>query len=105
MKRRPPTTTLFPYTTLFRSTAREQELLERYSPPVHDLRPASVRARSSHPFEAVDESGRRLYVKFLEPDRLERDWLYRLWRPVGRRGVQGPRPGGPPGRPERERGV
>ncbi|MGY1704822.1 phosphatase PAP2 family protein [Geodermatophilus sp. SYSU D00697] len=63
-------------------------LLERYGLPVTELRPAAVRARSSHPFEALDERGRRLYVKFLEPDRAERDWLYRLWRLLAVRDVK-----------------
>ncbi|MGR6964462.1 phosphatase PAP2 family protein [Geodermatophilus sp. URMC 61] len=70
------------------STDRVGQLLERFGLPVRDLRPASVRARGSHPFEAVDERGRRLYVKFLEPDRLERDWLYRLWRLLAVRDVK-----------------
>ncbi|MGY1641918.1 phosphatase PAP2 family protein [Geodermatophilus sp. SYSU D00703] len=69
-------------------TAPVGRLLERYGLPVRELRPASVRARSSHPFEAVDERGRRLYVKFLEPDRSERDWLYRLWRLLAVRDVK-----------------
>lgn len=68
--------------------ARVQQLLERFGLPVRDLRPASVRARSSHPFEAVDEGGVRLYVKYLEPDRAERDWLYRLWRLLAVRDVK-----------------
>jgi undecaprenyl-diphosphatase len=55
-------------------------LLARYGLPVQSLRPADVRARSSHPFEAVDGTGRRCYVKVLDPDRFERDWLYRLYR-------------------------
>jgi undecaprenyl-diphosphatase len=49
---------------------------------VREVRPAEVAARSSHPFEAVGEDGRRLYVKVLDPDRYERDWLYRLYRVV-----------------------
>ena len=55
-------------------------LLARYGLPVRTLRPADVRARSSHPFDAVDDDGRRCYVKVLDPDRFERDWLYRLYR-------------------------
>jgi glycosyltransferase 2 family protein len=54
--------------------------LQGFGLPVRELRPASVRIRSSHPFSAVDGSGRRLYVKVLDPDRFERDWLYRLYR-------------------------
>ncbi|MGY1593598.1 phosphatase PAP2 family protein [Geodermatophilus sp. SYSU D00708] len=69
-------------------TAPVGRLLERYGLPVRELRPAAVRARSSHPFEAVDERGGRLYVKFLEPDRFERDWLYRLWRLLAVRDVK-----------------
>jgi membrane-associated phospholipid phosphatase/uncharacterized membrane protein YbhN (UPF0104 family) len=69
-------------------TARVGQLLDRFGLPVRDLRPAAVPARSSHPFEAVDDRGRRLYVKFLEPDRLERDWLYRLWRLLAVRDVK-----------------
>lgn len=57
-------------------------MLERFGLPVRDLRPAGVDARSSHPFEAGDGDGRRLYVKVLDPDRYERDWLYRLYRVV-----------------------
>jgi len=68
--------------------ARVEQLLERFGLRVHDLRPATVRARSSHPFEAVDERGERIYVKFLEPDRSERDWLYRLWRLLAVRDVK-----------------
>ncbi|MGY1753373.1 phosphatase PAP2 family protein [Blastococcus sp. SYSU D01042] len=44
------------------------------------VRPAPVRARSSHPFIGVAPDGVLLYVKYLEPDRAERDWLHRLWR-------------------------
>ncbi|MGK5173930.1 phosphatase PAP2 family protein [Geodermatophilus sp. CPCC 205761] len=62
--------------------------LEHYGLPVRDVRPAAVQARSSIPFEAVDEQGRRLYVKWLEPDRRERDWLYRLWRLLAVRDVK-----------------
>ncbi len=68
--------------------ARVGRLLDRFGLSVRDLRPASVEARSSHPFEAVDEHGRRLYVKFLEPDRYERDWLYRLWRLLAVRDIK-----------------
>jgi undecaprenyl-diphosphatase len=62
--------------------AAVSRMLRRFGLPVRDLRPAGVEARSSHPFEAVDEDGRRLYVKVLDPDRYERDWLYRLYRVV-----------------------
>ncbi|MGX5654778.1 phosphatase PAP2 family protein, partial [Geodermatophilus nigrescens] len=59
---------------------RVEATLRRFGLPVTGVVPASVRARSSHPFEAVGEDGRRLYVKYLEPDRHERDRLHRLWR-------------------------
>ncbi|MBB3083624.1 phosphatase PAP2 family protein [Geodermatophilus sabuli] len=62
--------------------------LAHYGLPARDVRPAAVQARSSIPFEAVDEQGRRLYVKWLEPDRRERDWLYRLWRLLAVRDVK-----------------
>src|SRR3954447_11569604 len=61
---------------------RVASLLQRWGLPVHDVRPADVGARSSHPFEAVGGDGRRFYVKVLDPDRYERDWLYRLYRVV-----------------------
>ncbi|RFU20447.1 phosphatase PAP2 family protein [Geodermatophilus marinus] len=67
---------------------RVRRLLDRFGLPVRDLRPADVVARSSHPFEAVDADGQRLYVKFLEPDRAERDWLHRLWRLLAARDVK-----------------
>jgi undecaprenyl-diphosphatase len=64
------------------STARVADMLQRFGLPVRDLRPADVLARSSHPFHAVDGEGRRLYVKVLDPDRFERDWLYRLYHVI-----------------------
>ncbi|MGY1739616.1 MULTISPECIES: phosphatase PAP2 family protein [unclassified Blastococcus] len=60
--------------------ARVEALLATVGLTGTRVRPAPVSARSSHPFTAVDAAGRRLYVKYLEPDRSERDWLYRLWR-------------------------
>jgi glycosyltransferase 2 family protein len=69
-------------------TAQVAQLLERFGLLVRDLRPAAVEARSSHPFEAVDDGGRRLYVKVLDPDRFERDWLYRLYRVLAVRDVK-----------------
>ena len=69
-------------------TARVAQLLERFGLPVRDLRHADVEARSSHPFEAVDLDGRRLYVKALDPDRFERDWLYRLYRVIAVRDIK-----------------
>lgn len=70
------------------SARRVGALLARYGLPVRDLRPSTVVARSSHPFEAVDETGRRVYVKVLDPDRFERDWLYRLYRVVAVRDIK-----------------
>ncbi|WP_116451636.1 phosphatase PAP2 family protein [Blastococcus litoris] len=70
------------------ATAAVAEMLGRFGLRVRDLRPADVVARSSHPFEAVDEDGRRLYVKVLDPDRFERDWLYRLYRLVAVRDIK-----------------
>ena len=61
---------------------RVADMLRRSGLPVRDVHRADVGARSSHPFEAVGEDGRRLYVKVLDPDRYERDWLYRLYRVV-----------------------
>jgi membrane-associated phospholipid phosphatase/uncharacterized membrane protein YbhN (UPF0104 family) len=63
-------------------------MLHRFGLPVRDLRPADVTARSSHPFTAVDDDGRPLYVKVLDPDRFERDWLYRLYRLVAVRDIK-----------------
>ncbi len=61
-------------------STRVEALLLRFGLPVTGVVPAAVRARSSQPFEAVDADGRRLHVKYLEPDRHERDRLHRLWR-------------------------
>ena len=69
-------------------TSRIAEMLSRFGLPVRDLHPASVHARSSHPFDAVDEDGNRVYVKALDPDRFERDWLYRLYRLIAARDVK-----------------
>lgn len=68
--------------------ARVAGMLHRFGLPVRDLRPADVVARSSHPFVAVDDDGRRLYVKALDPDRFERDWLYRLYRVIAVRDIK-----------------
>ncbi|MGY1833097.1 phosphatase PAP2 family protein [Geodermatophilus sp. SYSU D01180] len=59
---------------------RVEAVLRRFGLPVTGVAPAAVRARSSQPFTAVDDGGRRLYVKYLEPDRHERDRLHRMWR-------------------------
>jgi len=63
-------------------------MLQRFGLPVRDLRPADVVARSSHPFDAIGDDGRRLYVKALDPDRFERDWLYRLYRVIAVRDIK-----------------
>ncbi|WP_456870207.1 phosphatase PAP2 family protein [Geodermatophilus sp. SYSU D00766] len=60
--------------------ARVEALLRRFGLPVTEVVAAPVRARSSQPFQAVDGDGHRLYVKYLEPDRHERDRLHRMWR-------------------------
>ncbi|NYJ08749.1 phosphatase PAP2 family protein [Petropleomorpha daqingensis] len=62
--------------------------LARYGLPVQDLRPVAAHARSSHPFTAVDGSGRRVFVKVLDPHRYERDWFYRLARLLAVRDVK-----------------
>lgn len=53
------------------------DLLDRFGLPAAELRPAGVPARSSHPFVATGPGGRPLFVKVLDPDPLDRDWLYR----------------------------
>jgi undecaprenyl-diphosphatase len=70
------------------ATARVAGLLQQFGLPVRHLLPAEVHAGSSHPFTAVDDEGRRLYVKALDPDRFERDWLYRLYRVVAVRDIK-----------------
>ena len=60
--------------------ARVERLLAAVGLAGTRVRPAPVRARSSHPFLGVAPDGHLLYVKYLEPDRAERDWLHRLWR-------------------------
>lgn len=56
------------------------ELLGRYGLPVQQLGPAAVPARSSHPFAGTGADGRPLFVKVLDPNPLDRDWLYRTAR-------------------------
>jgi undecaprenyl-diphosphatase len=68
--------------------ARIGALLRRFGLPVRDLRPADVEARSSHPFLGTTEDGRPVFVKVLDPDRYERDWLYRVARWVAVRDVK-----------------
>ena len=70
------------------ATSKVAEMLARFGLPVRDLHPATVRARSSHPFDAVDGAGARFYVKALDPDRFERDWLYRLYRLLAARDIK-----------------
>ncbi len=68
--------------------ARIEHLLATVGLAGTRVRPAPVRARSSHPFVGDTPGGRRVYVKYLEPDRAERDWLYRLWRLLSVRDVK-----------------
>ncbi|RBY84790.1 phosphatase PAP2 family protein [Blastococcus sp. TF02A-26] len=68
--------------------ARVEELLAAVGLAGTRVRPASVRARSSHPFLGVTPGGRPVYVKYLEPDRAERDWLHRVWRLLSVRDVK-----------------
>ncbi|WP_448628144.1 phosphatase PAP2 family protein [Geodermatophilus sp. URMC 64] len=68
--------------------ARVAGILRRMGLPVDDVVPAGAGARSSHPFTAVDGGGRRVFVKVLDPDRYERDWLFRLARVIGAREVK-----------------
>jgi undecaprenyl-diphosphatase len=70
------------------TVGRADQILRRFGLVVPDLRAAGVRARSSHPFDGVDDQGRRVYVKLLDPDRAERDWLYRLYRLLAFRDVK-----------------
>jgi undecaprenyl-diphosphatase len=67
---------------------RVSGLLQRLGAPVNGLHAADVVARSSHPFDGVDDRGRRVYVKVLDPDRFERDWLYRLYRVIAVRDIK-----------------
>ncbi|WP_369131194.1 phosphatase PAP2 family protein [Modestobacter roseus] len=63
-------------------------LLHRFGLPVTHLAPAGGDARSSHPFTGVDEDSRPVFVKVLDPDRYERDWLYRAARWLAVRDVK-----------------
>ncbi len=67
---------------------RLDRLLGRLGITVQELRPVPSSGGSSHPFEATSDEGRRLYVKYLGPNRTERDWLYRLYRLVAVRDVK-----------------
>ncbi|MCZ2857498.1 phosphatase PAP2 family protein [Blastococcus sp. VKM Ac-2987] len=52
-------------------------LLARFGLPAQQLRPAAVPARSSHPFWGTGADGSSLFIKVLDPDPFDRDWLYR----------------------------
>jgi undecaprenyl-diphosphatase len=62
--------------------------LHLFGLPVQDLQPAGVPARSSHPYTGRVDDGRRVFVKVLDPDRYERDWLFRVTRWVTLRDVK-----------------
>lgn len=62
------------------SPRRIAVLLRRFGIPVDDLQPARVAARSSHALVGRAEGGRPVFVKVLDPDRYERDWLFRVAR-------------------------
>jgi undecaprenyl-diphosphatase len=68
--------------------SRVGELLQRLGLTAHGLHAADVEARSSHPFDGIDSRGRRIYVKVLDPDRFERDWLHRLYRLIAVRDIK-----------------
>ena len=53
------------------------DLLDRFGLPAQGLRPAAVAARSSHPFVGTGPDGTPLFIKVLDPDPFDRDWLYR----------------------------
>ncbi|HWL35527.1 MAG TPA: phosphatase PAP2 family protein [Frankiaceae bacterium] len=57
-------------------------LLRRSGLRALSVEPASVPARSSHPFHVTTVSGRRLFAKVLDPDRRDTDWLVRAARVV-----------------------
>ena len=59
------------------AAAHVADLLTRFGLPTQQLRPAAVPARSSHPFLGTGADGRRLFIKVLDPDPFDRDWLYR----------------------------
>ncbi|SOC46205.1 undecaprenyl-diphosphatase [Blastococcus aggregatus] len=59
------------------TAAHVADLLARFGLPAQQLRPAAVHARSSHPFLGTAADGRRLFIKVLDPDPFDRDWLYR----------------------------
>src|SRR2546429_7233070 len=61
MIRRPPRSTLFPYTTLFRShRAHQRKLRPRQSPVCADCRPVSVGPGQREPATLLDRKSTRL---------------------------------------------
>jgi len=70
------------------TVGRVAALLDRFGLPVRGLRPADVSARSSHPFTGRLDDGRGVFIKVLDPDRYERDWLFRAARWVAVRDVK-----------------
>ncbi len=70
------------------AAAHVSALLTRLGVPHRELRPAAVAARSSHPFVATGTDGGELFVKVLDPDPLDEDWVYRLARLLAVRDVK-----------------
>src|SRR3954447_12543862 len=70
------------------SAQRVTDRLRRYGLPVHALRAAGVTARGSHPFTGRVEDGRPVFVKVLDPDPYDRDWLFRVARWIAVRDVK-----------------
>src|SRR3712207_7144639 len=59
MIRRPPRSTLFPYTTLFRSSSDSQVALRRQNcPDVYESSPSSCRPPTARPGQSMHERGR-----------------------------------------------
>src|SRR5437667_5254717 len=92
MIRRPPRSTLFPYTTLFRSPSRA----EAPSPPPDDRRPAAVVPRPELPERHRDRKSTRLnsshitisYAVFCLKKKKETKTMYALSRLDGRSDTQ-----------------
>lgn len=59
---------------------------------ITSLAPANVTARSSVPYRAVSDDGRRLFVKLLGPDERAADLLFRAYRVIRFRGFGDERP-------------
>src|SRR3712207_3006805 len=58
MIRRPPRSTLFPYTTLFRSSSDSQVALRRQNcPDVYESSPSSCRPPTARPGQSMHERG------------------------------------------------